>query len=71
MVVIERKREIMEKPIVKVKNVIIRGDYLYGTVINHPRFKEDTRVQTSTIIKQYSENDKNFVETMNTIYELI
>ena len=61
----------MEKPIVKVKDALIHGDYLCGTVINHPRFKEDTRVQTSTIIKQYSEDGKDFVETMNTIYELI
>lgn len=67
----KRREKIMEKPIVKVKDALIRGCYLCGTVINHPRFKENTRVQTSTIIKQYSEDGKDFVETMNTIYELI
>lgn len=61
----------MEKPVVKIKNAEMRGGYLWGTVVDHPNFKENTRVQTSTILKQYEADDKKYVETQNTVYELI
>lgn len=56
-----------KKPIVQIFDWYVADNFLYGKVVDHPRFKAGHFIRTSEI--RFQDNDR--IETRNTKYNLI
>lgn len=59
------------RPTVHIEDWSIIGDYLYGTVVDHPKFPKNTQVKTSRIVAYPFQPTKgDTITTLNTEYVL-
>lgn len=63
----------MTKPTVKIYNWYFMGGHLYGNVLDHPSFDDETLVQTSRVISEPTDKpaeEGDVLETKNSLYLL-